>query len=413
MNKAKTAASWILGLLCFVPALEAQTKKQPEQGAAPRPLTQQQPADHWTANKAAATEGYEIHTVKQGDTLWDLSRHYLKDPYLWPQIWEMNGHVSNPHWIYPGDEILIKKMVVVSVPPPVDEPAGPPAEQPRAAQVERRRPAQSIIQPPVQQVPAAPATPPQPPAVATYSDLYCAGYFSAELVQPKATLVGGEESENKSLFSDRDVVYLDQGTAGGIKPGDELQIVRLVNEFSKWGKEFGPAKQSKKYGYYYQDVGRLRVLLAQENSSTAEVAFACDEIHVGDKVIAGETRVSPLQKTELRFDRFAAPNDKASGRIFMSKEFRQLVGTNHIIYIDAGGKQNVQVGDYFRVVRPFEKRNISLFNQSEYSKYRSTFDSARKIIGQAVVLRVEPNVSTAIVIHSSQDIAIGDGVEQE
>lgn len=410
MKKAKITTCWLLGLLFLVSTPEAQTKRRPAQGNPPHPLTQQQPEDHWTANKAAATEGYEIHAVKQGDTLWDLSRHYLKDPYLWPQIWEINSHVNNPHWIYPGDQILIKRMVVVA-PPPAERPAEQPAEPPRVAQVEKTPPTPRAPQSPAPLAPVTPAAPPQPPAVATYSDLYCAGYFSAELVQPKANLIGGEESENKSLFSDRDVVYLDQGTAGGIKPGDELQIVRLVNEFSKWGKEFGPAKQRNKYGYYYQDVGRLRVLLAQENSATAEVAFACDEIQVGDKVIIGETRVSPLQKPELQFDKLAPPNSKTSGRIFMSREFRQLIGTNHIIYIDAGGKQNVQVGDYFRVVRPFEKRSISLFNQSDYIKHRQTFDSMRKIIGQAVVLRVEPNVSTAIVTYSSQDIAIGDSVE--
>ena len=85
-------------------------------------------------------------------------------------------------------------------------------------------PAQTAQQTPT---PAAPVAPPQPPPVATYSDLYCAGFFSAEPSSTKGRLVGGEESETKSLFSDRDVVYLNQGTAVGIKAGDELQVVRF------------------------------------------------------------------------------------------------------------------------------------------------------------------------------------------
>ena len=100
--------------LSIVTANLAQTSKtrQPTQGNPPHPLVQQV-GGHWSANKpAGTTEGYEIHTVKQGDTLWDISRQYLKDPFLWPQIWEANPSINNPHWIYPGDQILIKKVTV-------------------------------------------------------------------------------------------------------------------------------------------------------------------------------------------------------------------------------------------------------------------------------------------------------------
>ena len=109
--------------------------------------------------------------------------------------------------------------------------------------------------------------------MASYSNLYCSGFFSAEPVRQKAVLVGGEESESKALFSDRDVVYLNQGTAAGIKAGDELQVMRLVKDFSKWGTEFAPANSARRYGYYYQNLGRVRVLLAQESDATAEIFF--------------------------------------------------------------------------------------------------------------------------------------------
>ena len=196
--KVTQTLRWTLAGLLLLGTGQAQTRKQPAQGTPPRPLSQQQPGNHWSANPVApGAEGYEVHTVKPGDTLWEVSRQYLRDPFLWPQIWEINGQVKNPHWIYPGDQILIKKMVVMTE-APVERPPEP-VQQP---EVQAPRPPAAVSMSQTAQpapAPAAPVVPPQPPPVATYSDLYCAGFFSAEPVQERATLVGGEESENKAI----------------------------------------------------------------------------------------------------------------------------------------------------------------------------------------------------------------------
>ena len=59
------------------------------------------------SNIPLAPEAPDEYVVKTGDTLWDISKTFLRDPWYWPEIWYVNPQVQNPHLIYPGDVLKL------------------------------------------------------------------------------------------------------------------------------------------------------------------------------------------------------------------------------------------------------------------------------------------------------------------
>lgn len=99
-SRIAIAAAGFLALAVIESPAVAQTRGELTKPSAQKPWP--------TLTPVSAGPNEVTHVVKKGDTLWDLAKAYLKDPFRWPEVFQRNTDiVENPHWIYPGETIRI------------------------------------------------------------------------------------------------------------------------------------------------------------------------------------------------------------------------------------------------------------------------------------------------------------------
>lgn len=94
------------------PMQQAETMAAPEQQTVTE--AQGEPADEAGTTTVISDAGADLksgaprnYVVKRGDTLWGIANTFLRDPWLWPEIWYINPDIHNPHRIYPGDSVRL------------------------------------------------------------------------------------------------------------------------------------------------------------------------------------------------------------------------------------------------------------------------------------------------------------------
>jgi hypothetical protein len=334
-------------------------------------------APHWSRNKYpdSIPEGAIYYIVEKGDTLWDISARFLANAYLWPQIWDQNKYISDAHWIYPGDPIILPKVALVA--------AGAGGTGPGAEGL-----------PGEEGAPGGPEGGPGGPSAAALVPvteevtLQCADYLLQDHEDDSLEIIGSEQGNSKIALAERDIIYVNKGSNSGVKAGELYSVHHASYPVHH------PAS-GRKIGTKVETLGWVQVILVQENSAAAVVEQACLDMHAGDYLRPFEKVNVPLVVTRPPATRLSPPTGKLNQFVVDIALDATIAGEGQLLTIDAGSESGVAPGNVFAVYR------------IDYP----SLPTPRNVIGEITVVAVREKTATAKVTYSSDAIMVGDHVE--
>ena len=312
------------------------------------------------------------YVVVKGDTLWAISGRFLKSPWRWPEIWRMNkDEIKNPHWIYPGDVVLLDRAngtLRLSK-----------NEKYRGRGYEKREP----------QARVEPGSPNLAIPIISPADI---GPF---LSQPLVIEKDGLENAPRIIANEEGRVV--------IGAGNRAYVTGLSADGTKQWHVFRPGKplidpETKEVlGYEAIYLGDARVLKAGD-PATIEIIKSTQEILRDDRLVAA---------TNVELANFVphAPSGLVHGRIISAYGGVAEVGKDSIITINLGSNQGIESGHVLAVLRAGD---VAAYREGNK---KHTVKLPEERIGLALVFRVFDNVSYALVMNSDRSIKINDAVE--
>jgi len=208
-------------------------------------------------------------------------------------------------------------------------------------------------------------------------DLYCS--FSVwEDEIPWLKIIGAQRESEKIMFSDGDVIYLNKGKDGDVKPGQIFWVLEIRDELPG----YGPMAFGK---------GRARVQYDDNGTTVAIVEHSCDAVRIGYYLVPFEGRKGITGK-DLGYDVPPVEADGVKGSLVYVQNNLQQIASYQWALIDLGAEQGIQVGQQMILYRRISK------------------DIPVQILGNCIVIDVKSKTSTIKVLSCRDVIRKGDRV---
>lgn len=330
---------------------------------------------HWSPYQAPNSypEGTRLHIIVRGDTLWDLSNTYFQNPFLWPQLWDANRYITDPHWIYPGDPLVIPNLDVLRA---ADEEPG--ADGPDGEEDGEGMGADGAG------VAGGPTGPSLFPVTEAHT-IQCAAFIAEREDEGFRIFETEREFAIKVMASTGDIVYVNRGRNDGIQAGDEFYMRDRVRRVGG-------------HGWLINTTGWLTIIAAQEETATAEVTFSCRDTLKDAYLIPFEPVPVPLVPYMDPVNRLTPETGRDRGTIIATlADVLELgaVGTGQLVSIDVGQGEGIIPGSIFTVFR---------YNHP---------NAPRRVLGELAALTVHPRTSTAKITLSYDFMELGDLIEMK
>lgn len=345
-----------------------------------------------------------VYIIERGDTLWDISASHLNSPWSWPRIWHVNPHVTNPHLIFPGQQLTIPGAprpgdpVARTEPQPAAGPALEPVPERVAAQTQPRTPERReapaeddemmdlVIEHELPDLPdrsrLTTAIIPMPKQERYYVRLGSEGFVD-DRFEPVAAIVGAHSL--KQLYSEGDAVFVSLGEGSGVQPGQMFTVFSTEESVKH-------PHTGDHVGYRTRQLGEIEIMTVQQDVSTARVTRSYDAIGKG-------SYLRPFEAYERRI--YPQPNPQINGVILTPTEGMTLAGEHNMVYLDQG-RQQIQIGEIFEIYRPVPDETDPLTGR--------TLRLPEEILGAGIVIDVRDHTSTALVWDSRNYIEAGDRI---
>lgn len=222
-------------------------------------------------------EAEGVYTIKKGDTLWDISAKFLKDPFLWPKLWQRNPYITNPHWIYPGNPVRLSPLEELKKEEPPKVVEEKPKEikevkevKPEVAEVKKVEPPPVVEKKPEAIVEKKPLEEKR-----GIPEIRSAGFIAGFNYQGIGFVL--DNKEGKNLMAEGDVLYLSFKTSEPVAIGNKYTIFRASDIVRD-------PVTAKKIGRKYSISGNIEIIDQFGNYYTARVLEAFDAIYRGDMI---------------------------------------------------------------------------------------------------------------------------------